>query len=460
MRLHSLVLLFFCLCGIAGRAQETHHGALSSGGSLYFRAEPVNNFFNEKTGEVFYYIHLQGTEKQTTTAPKRMPLNLSVVVDRSGSMSGQKIEYTRQAVKYLVTQMNPQDMLSIVLYDTEVEVFLEPQHVENKKHLLDRIDKIITLNSTNLEGGIRKGCELVKKVQQRNNGEMVHRVLLLSDGLANVGLSDPEQLSNLTRSFFEKDRIAISTFGVGNDYNEDLMARIAMQGGGRYYFIDSPEKMESMFSEELQGISQVIAKNTTLKITFPDDVLTYSRTFAYNSRLDKNTLELNFNDVFANEQKSILIAFKPKGTLKNPFTISCALAYTNAAGETSVAIADTRSSELKPARDEKEMDSGINRAAAEGYALEITAEWYEEAVQLCDRERFDDAKKKTREAIDLLENHFLKTGENVYLRDFQKKLKDYEALIEDMKHMDRDKLRLQIKTQKSKKFRTIACPSF
>jgi Ca-activated chloride channel family protein len=460
MRLHTFIIALCCFFGLAGRAQETHHGAPSADGSLYFRAEPVNNFFTDKTDELYYYIHLQGTEKRVTGAPKRMPLNLSVVIDRSGSMTGQKMEYTKQAVKYLVTQLDKNDMLSIVLYDTEVEVFLEPQHIENKKHLLERIDKIITLNSTNLEGGIRKGFELVKKVKAKNEGEMVHRVLLLSDGLANVGMSDPTQLSDLTRSFFEKDRIAVSTFGVGNDYNEDLMARMAMQGGGRYYFIDSPEKMESMFTEELQGISQVIAKNTTLKITFPDEVLSYSRTFAYNSSLDKNTLTLHFNDLFANEQKSILICFKTKSPLKNAFTISCALDYMNASGENTIAVSDSRSSEVKPARDAKEYDSGINRAAAEGYALELTAEWYEEAVQLCDRERFDDAKKKVHEAIELLDNHFQKTGENVYLRDFQKKLKDYEALIEDMKHMDRDKLRLQIKSHKSKKFRTISCPAF
>src|SRR6185436_13698823 len=155
-------------------AQETHHGALSANGSLFFRAEPVNNFFTDKTDEVYYYVHLQGIEKDNTVIKKHVPLNISVVIDRSGSMYGDKLFHTKEAVKYLVNQLDNSDVLSIVLYDTGVEVFLSPQRVEDKQALLKRIDGIQSQGSTNLEGGIRKGYELVQSTQSLLGGEMVN----------------------------------------------------------------------------------------------------------------------------------------------------------------------------------------------------------------------------------------------------------------------------------------------
>ena len=461
MKITSAILaLALILCGVRTNAQFVHHGELTGKGSLYFRAEPVNNLFTDKTGDVWYYIHLQGTEKQTSQSKKHVPLNISVVIDRSGSMEGDKLNYTKQAVKYLVNQLDPKDVISIVTYETGVEVLLQPQRIEDKTDVLNKIDGIVTAGSTNLEGGIRKGYELVKYSKKLLDGEMVNRVLLLSDGLANVGMSDPAQLSQLTNSFFTEDHISISTFGVGTDYNEDLMAKIAMQGGGKYYFIGSPETLPKVFSEELQGMSQVIAKNTVLRIKFPNDVLSYDRTFAYNSSLNDNTLEISFNDIFAKEQKSILIGFKAKGKLKAPFTLQCDLQYDNTAGDSVIHITDNRKTDLRQAKDDGEYKTGYNRAASEGFVMEITSEMYEDAVKLCDDDHFDEAKAKVKNAMDLLDNHFKTIGENTFLRDLYNKLEEYAKLIDDMKHMDKESVRYNVKFHKQKCFRTVSCPSF
>jgi Ca-activated chloride channel family protein len=436
---------------ITTQAQQVHHGELTANGSLYFRAEPVNNFLPEKSGNLYYYIHLQGVKKETDTKKERIPLNLSVVLDRSGSMSGDKLKYTKEALKYVVNQLDGRDVLSIVLYETNVEVFLEPQRLEDKTELLSRIDKIVTAGSTNLEGGIVKGYELVNKVKKINDTEMINRVLLLSDGLANVGVSDPEALSAITRKYFEKDHISISTFGVGNDYNENLMSKIALQGGGLYYFIYSPEKLPEIFNEELKGLSNVIAKNTILKIKFPGE-LTYERTFSFNSNLKKNELEISFNDLFADEQKSILICFKTKGKLNSPITIECNIEYLNANNEPMTQVADIRRSEIKPAADQKEYDSGYNHAASEGYALGISQELYDGAVEQANAENYKEAKGKVEEARAILDNHFKKVGEHVFLRELDKKLSEYALLIDDMKNMDRETFKYNIKLTKQQSF--------
>lgn len=443
-----IFILLSMLYVLSTQAQSVHHGDLATNGSLYFRAEPVNNFLPDKAGNLFYYVHLQGVQKTLTDSKEHVPLNLSVVLDRSGSMEGDKLKYTKEALKYIINNIDSRDVISIVLYDTGVETFLEPTRLEDKEALLRRVDRIATAGSTNLEGGIKRGYELVKSAKKLIGTEMVNRVLLLSDGLANVGLTDPESLCQITKTNFEEHRISISTFGVGNDYNENLMAKIALQGGGLYYFISDPEKLPSIFNEELKGMSKVIAKNTVLKITFPAE-LTYERTFNFSSNLKGNTLEISFNDLFADEQKSILICFKTKDKIKAPIAIESSIDYSNANVDPMITVSDKKRSELKMATDAKEYDGGFNRAASEGYALGITQELYDSAVDHANAEHYSEAKLKVKEARDILDVHFKKVGENVFLREFDKQLSEYSLLIDGMKDMDRETFKYSIKLGRS-----------
>jgi len=288
---------------------------------------------------------------------------------------------------------------------------------------------------------------------------MINRVILLSDGLANSGITDSEQLSAITKSFFQRDHISISTFGVGANYNEDLMSNIALQGGGKYYFIDSPEKLPNMFKDELKSISHVVAKNTQIEITFPYETLSHVKTYSYNSIINGNKLTLHFNDLFANEQKSILIVFK-KNNSKKDIHLKCELNYLNPLTNKGLQIKDNRQSIISLTKSKQEYNKGYNKAASEGYTLEIAAELYKEATFLCDKEHYKSAKSKTKEAIYHLDKHFQLIGENTYLRELQHTLKEYKILIDDFKKMDKKTFSLNIKKQKHKRFRSISCPSF
>ncbi len=461
MKATTLFMMAFMLCfsmQVQSQTATTHHGALADNGSLYFKAEPLNNTFTESTDNIYYYVHLQGLPYTAPAVQSRMPLNLSVVIDKSGSMSGNKLAYAKEALKYIINNLNEGDYLSVVLYDSNVEVFYPQQKVKDKDALLERVAGINSGSSTNLEGGIRKGYEMVKTTKLILDSDMIHRVILLSDGLANVGITNSEQLGAITKSFFEEDRISISTFGVGAGYNEDLMANIATQGGGNYYFIDSPEKLPSMFEEELKGMSKVIAQNTQLEITFPYEVLSHKKTYAYNSTVKGNKLSISFNDIFSEEQKSILIVFK-KTRKKDPIAISCKLTYENPMSN-GMSIVDNRENTVTLAKNKQEHESGFNKAASEGYAMEIAAEMYAEATVLCNQNSFKDAKNKTNEAILFLDKHFQLVGENTYLRKLQTTLKEYKTIIDDFKKMDRVTFSLNIKRQKHYRYRTISCPKF
>lgn len=442
-------------------AQE-HHGPLTPNGSLYLRTEPVNNFImeNQNNSNVYYYVHLQGIKKENTVNSKHVPLNLSLVLDRSGSMSGEKLENVKKAVIYVINQLSSEDILSIVFYDSNVEVLMEPQRLENKENIIKKVSAINSGSSTNLEGGIRKGYDLVKGAKKLVVGEMVNRVLLLSDGLANVGISESGALAEITSGFFENDGISISTFGVGLDYNEDLMAKIAIQGGGMYYFINSVDKLPDIFNMELKGISKVVAQNTKLEISFPEDILEYNKTYAYNGLLKGNILTISFNDIFSEEQKAILIQFKTRHKIDSIINIECKLSYSNSANDNVNDVIFSAKSVVTVSRNAGQYNSGYNKAASEGYALQVTGEIYEDAVQSANNRDFKKSREKIVEAKSILENHFKNIGDNVYLKSLYQDFSDYEKIIDDLKTMDREKTSYHIKGYKAKKFRSISCPNF
>jgi Ca-activated chloride channel family protein len=241
--------------------------SLFAGETLRLKLEPDRGFLlSGSPQEVVVKIDL--TAAGHGKKLKRTPLNLAVVLDRSGSMTGAKIEKARQAAMGLVDQLAPGDLFSLIAYSDHAEVLVPAQELEDKETVKSRISHIRPGGSTALYAGVQLGAT---QIQRHLSGRRINRVILLSDGLANVGPSSPRDLRQLGHALSERG-ISVTTIGVGDDYNEDLMAGLAEASDANYYYVKDTERLPEIFAKELGGLVTVAAREVKIEIICPKGV--------------------------------------------------------------------------------------------------------------------------------------------------------------------------------------------
>lgn len=196
-------------------------------------------------------------------AGRRAPINVCLCIDRSGSMEGEPLEYVKRACDYVVDMLEPNDILSIVTFEEQVDVLMPARRIVNKSLVKEHIHRIEVGNTTNLYDGIVAGCAQISSVMQATPG-YVHRVLVLTDGEPTVGLKDYNSIVQMVSDQKQKG-ISITALGFGSDYNEELMAGVARRSGGNYYYIQRPDLLPEVFRRELETLMTIVAKNVRLR---------------------------------------------------------------------------------------------------------------------------------------------------------------------------------------------------
>jgi len=195
---------------------------------------------------------------------QRVPVNAVLIVDRSGSMSGIKIERAREAAAALVRALGPEDRLAIVEFSSGASVLLAstPITPQQRSRALGAVAELHAMGGTNLGAAFDlAGTEL----EQGHGGGRVDKVFLASDGQANEGIADRPGLLRLARERF--GNATLSTFGIGDDYDEDLMSALASQAGGRARYVDSPEILPGAFRAELSRATALVARDVRVRIS-------------------------------------------------------------------------------------------------------------------------------------------------------------------------------------------------
>jgi Ca-activated chloride channel family protein len=194
---------------------------------------------------------------------RRMPLNLCLIIDRSGSMEGEPLEYVKRACSYVVDLLEPTDVLSIVTFEEQVDVVMPARRVMNKALVKEHINRIQAGNTTNLYDGMVAGC---MQIASLNAPGYLNRALILTDGEPTAGIKD---FNSIVGQVAEQKRrgISITALGFGGEYNEELMAGIARRSGGNYYYIAQPALIPEVFRRELETLMTITAKNVRVRLT-------------------------------------------------------------------------------------------------------------------------------------------------------------------------------------------------
>ncbi|XXF78364.1 VWA domain-containing protein [Myxococcaceae bacterium GXIMD 01537] len=235
-------------------------------GALTFEGKLSGAYVLRGPSEAFAHLEVRARPSAT---PGRVPVNLALVVDRSGSMRGRKLEDARRAAHALVERLTAEDRLAIVHYGSDVTVFPStPATDEARARMRGFIDAIQDAGATNISGGLNAAADELRPHRWQFK---VSRVLLLSDGQPTMGVVDEREL--LARAgALRAAGMTVSGLGVGADFNEQLMQGFAEQGGGFYGFLADSRHLSEVLTRELEQAAGTVARDVALTLELPPSV--------------------------------------------------------------------------------------------------------------------------------------------------------------------------------------------
>lgn len=324
-----------------------------------------------------------------TAAPQhdRAPINLALVIDRSGSMHGEKLRYVQQAACYVLDQLGARDQVAVIAYDDTVQTVAPSTllHETARETLKAAINALRPGGSTNLSGGWLEGCRLLA---EHSGGAKVSRTLLLTDGLANHGITDVEELTKHARELRRRG-VATSTFGVGLDFNEQLLELIAEHGGGQFAYIERPDQIPSFFRRELGDLLAVVAREAVLTLHVPKGVAVEVLGNLAHERVGE-TVRVFLGDMVAGEQRAVYTrVLTPPDAPGTSVRLRATLAYADLEAHAVQVDAETAFSYMREAevrllpvaRDVLERAGAIELAAAAQQALRLERAGQREQAQ-------------------------------------------------------------------------------
>ena len=339
------------------------------------------------------------------SATLRRALNLLLVIDRSGSMAGTPLKYAIRAAKDLVDRLGADDILSVVTYDDHVQSVVPPQAVSDKAAIKGKLDSVHVGGTTNLAGGWLEGC---KHVAKNADSERVNRVLLLTDGHANVGITAPDLLTNTAKERAETGVIT-TTLGFGDGFNEDLLIGMARASSGNFYFIQDPGDASGVFQIELDSLKSVAAQNLIATLA-PEPSVTLSLLSGY--RFDTGTdgsLTVYLGDVYEGEDKKLAVGVglaAPSATGSLPL-LGLSYTFDAVVGKSITPGLEAQTVAIPVGT----MNDAAAPAPATGVVVEIAririARAKDNAVDLADNSKHADAAKLLRDLIADLERRGL-----------------------------------------------------
>lgn len=341
--------------------------------------------------EVLAMASLRAPTMEIEESSKRAAINIVCVIDRSGSMAGSKLNLTKDALNFVIDQMDQGDSLGLVTYDTGVSTNLDLLQMtkENKGAAKNAVKAISAGSMTNLSGGLLAGLSMASSKPCT--------ILLFTDGLANVGVTGVNQITTMTESKLAscKEGSQVFTFGFGADHDANMLRSIATAGKGMYYFVETVDQIPLSFADCIGGLQSVVAQNLKLTVEgISNSVIVKVLSNAYKTTgpLPGTSLTVALGDLYSEEERDLLFSFElPALTEPNNAFEFCQfkLEYFNVINvsdetHTATGIVARTAQKIENQSRNLDLDKQMNRLAA--------AQAMEKGRMLADSGKFEEAK--------------------------------------------------------------------
>ncbi len=349
------------------------------------------------------------------TAPQgegmQRPLELAVVIDRSGSMQGEKLHHAKQAAAHLVDMLSERDRAAVVMYDSEIDVVSPSMAMTaaNRAQVKAAIQQISSRGTTNLFDGWLRGC---REIADSGGDDAFKRTLLLSDGLANEGLTNLDEIVTHVRELAARD-ISTSCFGIGLGYNEHLLEAMANAGGGGFHFLEAMSAIPLAFEREFDELIHTALSRAELSLELPDGVgckvsagwpstqagSTYRASIGglYGGRALQFYFTLTFPDGLKGKELRIPVTLRANDPAGKAVTLESAITFTLA----------------KAAEEQK---ASADKELLERFALVDMADRATEALKLARAGRRQDAVDILGQSVQ--QHHLSMPAENIHKYEF------------------------------------------
>lgn len=334
----------------------------------------------ERAGLV--YLRLSLKSLTTASRDRRTPVNVAIVIDRSGSMNGPRIAAAKEGARVALDRLSSNDTLALVAYNHDVDVLSTAAPLGTSQERLKRsINGLRSGGTTALHSGVKEGGRQIETFLSDNN---VNRVVLLSDGLANVGPSSPSDLARLGRKLASKG-ISVSTIGLGLDYNEDLMQRLAAASDGNHVFVERPTDLAEVFDREFGDALSVSARDITItiecKVGFKP-----TRILGRDGEIDGNRIKIKLNQLQAENERYVVVELEaPENHSEGDADIAeVKVEYLDLDKDGAPARVDARP-RVRFSANEKAVNDSLNKTVMSQVTEQIATEQSEVAVKLRDK---------------------------------------------------------------------------
>jgi Ca-activated chloride channel homolog len=340
----------------------------------------------ERAQTAFLKVALTGFEQASQN--DRAPANVVIVIDKSGSMNGERIERAKEAAIMAVNTLSSNDIVGIVAFDNTVDVVVPATKVSDKVRIAKAIESIRVAGGTGLFAGVSKGAAEVRKFLDKTR---VNRVILLSDGQANIGPSSPAELGQLG-AMLARQGMSVTTIGLGADYNEDLMTQLAGYSDGNHAFVQNTNDLVRVFQREFGDVGAVVAQEVEITIRLKPGIRPL-RILGREGEITDGVVRLRMNQLYSQQEKYVVLEVEvpARKAGMNMALADVGVSYLNMQSKSNESLSRAVSVSFSNSADA--VASATDKKAMVSAVQQVANETSKEALRLRDAGKVQEAKK-------------------------------------------------------------------